>query len=158
MIYSLLELLPQFCSFTGLLSRHPNRAFWVRPAFLFPACSVHFRIHCQDWSLLLAPPSLSSSHSRFFSHCFPLLLFYFPLFLSPSSSRPLLHLPSSSSSYSSEIPPLSLLWCFPLPVSLAVIPSGSHVCVEKTWGQLLITGVGGERSGRRGGGAPKHRW
>lgn len=135
MIYSSLELLPQFCSFTDLLSRHPNRAFWVRPAVLFPACSVHFRTHSRDWPRLLPPPFLWAPLPAFSltaPACFRLPLLHLPLFLSLSSSLPP-PLPSSFSSYSSEIPRSLSSGAFSsLTASLAAIPSSLQVCVEKT--------------------------
>lgn len=107
MIYSFLELLSGLCSFTGLLSRHPNRVLWVGPAVLFPACSVHFRTHSRDPPLLLPPPSLCVfPFPRFPSlRRLPLPLLYLPLFLPPT-------LPPSS-----PPPPLLPPLLEPLPVS-----------------------------------------
>lgn len=151
MIYSFLELLLRFCSFTCSLSRHPNRALWVCPAVLFPACSVHFRTYSR-----IGPSSSSSSllpspysSSRFFCPCSCLLSPPAPV----SSTVPFsLPLPQPPSPLPTSPPPLlrSLLSlrCFLLPHCLL----GCHSQPEKTWGG---GGGGGSSylwaSGERGG-------
>lgn len=162
MIYSFLELLLRFCSFTCSLSRHPNRALWVCPAVLFPACSVHFRTYSR-----IGPSSSSSSllpspysSSRFFCPCSCLLSPPAP----GSSTDPFsLPLPQPPSPLPTSLPPplrsLLSLRCFLLPHCLL----GCHSQPEKTWGggagAAPIAGLRGrEEEWKAGQRSPQHRW
>lgn len=84
MIYFFLELLPQFFTFTCLLSRHPNRAFWG-----FPSCSSSSLFSSRQFPPHgLAPPP----PCRPYPLVFP-FRFFFHSSSSPSSSEVPLCLP-----------------------------------------------------------------
>ena len=128
MIYFFLELLPQFCTFTRLLSRHPNRAFWG-----LPSCSISSLFSsCQVPPRGLVPPSPCPPHP---------LVFPFPHFLS-------LLLP--------PFPPLRSLLCLPPHLLSPHCLTGSHpqgptsLC-GSTLGVALEPWAVGARGGRQEG-------